>query len=195
MTFLVATLPDSRDVRKAQPEWLVAAQRGDRAACRRVVMDHERQVFGLLGKLLGARGADRVEDLAQETFLRVFRELPRFDPGGSAKVSSWILTIATRLAIDELRRPRIVSGGEPDALSGMDSPDSALHQRETRVVLERALERLTPEHRAVLLLREVHELDYDAIASAVGCEVGTVRSRLARAREAMRAAIATEGGN
>src|SRR5687768_15947133 len=86
---------------------LVRAQRGEDAACRALVTRYQRDVFALLSRLLGPAGMrGLVEDLAQETFLRAFRALPGFDRGGPARLSSWLLTIATRLALDELRRRR-----------------------------------------------------------------------------------------
>src|SRR5215831_16089459 len=89
----------------AEPELddltLARAQRGDEPACRTLVERYQRPVFALLGRMCGHA---RVEDLAQETFLRVFRALPRFDRSGPARLSTWILTVATRLALDELRR-------------------------------------------------------------------------------------------
>src|SRR5690349_21305814 len=83
---------------------LARAQRGDEASCRSMVGRYQGPVFAMLGRRLGSDGL--VEDLAQETFLRVFRALPGFRPAGRARLSSWILTIATRLALDELRRRR-----------------------------------------------------------------------------------------
>src|SRR5438552_18316024 len=84
---------------------LARAQRGDAAACRALVLQYERPVFALLGRMLAPSGRTAmVEDLAQETFLRAFRALSAFDRGGRARLSTWILTIATRLCIDELRK-------------------------------------------------------------------------------------------
>src|SRR5262245_42484489 len=82
---------------------LARAQRGDEGACRTLVVTYQRPVFALLSRILRRN----VDDLAQETFLRVFRALPRFRPAGPARLSTWILTIATRLAIDELRAARV----------------------------------------------------------------------------------------
>jgi RNA polymerase sigma-70 factor (ECF subfamily) len=84
------------------------AQRGDDRARRELVLRYQRPVFALLSRMLHGRASHTsVEDLAQETFLKVFRALPGFDRQGSARLSTWILTIATNLAIDELRRRRV----------------------------------------------------------------------------------------
>src|SRR5262245_9009014 len=81
---------------------LARAKRGDERACRAFVETYQRQVFALISRLLGRQPL--VEDLAQETFLRAFRALASFDPRGPARLSTWLLTIASRLALDELRR-------------------------------------------------------------------------------------------
>src|SRR5262245_48554442 len=84
---------------------LARARRGEAAACRMLVKRYGRMVFALGWRMLAGRGGNAaVEDLAQETFLRVFRALPGFKSDGPARLSSWILTIAARLCTDELRR-------------------------------------------------------------------------------------------
>ena len=172
---------------------LARAQRGEAAACRALVERYQRAVFALLGRLLGPAGrAALVEDLAQETFLRAFRALPDFQRGGRARLSSWLLTIATRLALDELRRVRLSPAGAERALAVPDprGADDPVLRRALGRALAQAVGGLAPEYRAAFLLREVHELDYDEIARALGIEIGTVKSRLARARAALRAALA-----
>jgi len=158
---------------------LKRAQRGDDRACRELVRAYERRVFALLGRLLGRD----VEDLAQETFLRVFRALPAFSPAGPARLSTWILTIATRLALDELRRKR----------PQLPAPDASLPPEAEARALGRAIERavaaLAPDFRAAFLLREYHGLEYDEIARALEVDLGTVKSRLSRARAALREAL------
>jgi RNA polymerase sigma-70 factor (ECF subfamily) len=173
------------------------AQRGDERACHALVRRYQDVVFRTLGRILGRhrpRGLGvAVADLAQETFLRVFRQLPTFVAGGSARLSTWILTIATRVAIDELRRrcPETLSVDEAGAtLVARSRTDEEAHGHDAVATLERALVRLPADWRAVLLLRVVHELEYQDIARALGIEVGTVRSRLARARAALWEALA-----
>jgi RNA polymerase sigma-70 factor (ECF subfamily) len=167
------------------------AQRGEPAACRALVERYQRPVFALLHRMMGAARRDRVEDLAQETFLSVFRSLGQFAPLGPARLSSWILTIASRRAIDEVRR-----GGEATAaLEGelLVSParaDDRARRRDLGRRVEHAVGELAPEYRAAFLLREVHGLEYAEIARALSIDLGTVKSRLARARAALRAALA-----
>jgi RNA polymerase sigma-70 factor (ECF subfamily) len=169
---------------------LARAQRGDEPAWRALVERYQRPVLALLSRMLVPTARrDLVEDLAQETFLRAFRALPGFDRAASGRLSSWLLTIAARLALDELRAPRPPS----DALPAREAPISSGSRPDRRLVhaiVARAVERLSPDHRAVILLREVHGLDYEEIAAALAISVGTVRSRLSRARAELRAALA-----
>src|SRR5436305_15156560 len=81
------------------------AQLGEERAWRDLIERHQQPVHALIWRLLAGRAQHRAPDLTQETFVRVLRALPKFDPAGPAKLSTWILTIATRLALNELRRP------------------------------------------------------------------------------------------
>jgi RNA polymerase sigma-70 factor (ECF subfamily) len=172
---------------------LARAKRGDKAAFRQLVAVYQRPVFALLSRMLGARGQQAlVEDLAQETFVRVFRSLASFGADGRNNLSGWILTIAARLALDELRRsaPRVESYERAvDSLPGGPAADHAAEQQDLRNALERAVSQLPPAFRATFLLREIHGLEYEAIAEALGVDLGTVKSRLNRARAVLRAAL------
>src|SRR5690606_33837343 len=81
------------------------AQRGDERAWRDLIAQYQQPVHALIWRLLAGRARHRAEDLTQEPFVRVLRHLPSFDPSGPASLSTWILTIATRLVLNELRRP------------------------------------------------------------------------------------------
>ncbi|MCA1825313.1 MAG: RNA polymerase sigma factor [Myxococcales bacterium] len=150
------------------------AQAGDDAACRALVERYQRPVFALISRTIGH--GPLVEDLAQETFLKAFRALARFDPAGRARFSTWLLTIAARLAIDHARRR------EP----APDRPRLAAGSAELRTALAAAVESLPPDFRAAFLLREAHGFSTAEVAEALGVEEGTVKSRLSRAREALR---------
>jgi RNA polymerase sigma-70 factor (ECF subfamily) len=186
-------LAANQELRRAELDelTLVRAQRGEEPAWRALVEHYQRPVFALLSRMLSPLArCDLVEDLAQETFLRVFRALPGFDRTAPGRLSSWLLTIATRLALDELRRHR----APEEALRAADV-QTAASRPDRRLVAEivtRAVEQLSPDHRAVILLREVHGLDYDEIAAALAISPGTVRSRLSRARAELRAALAED---
>lgn len=148
---------------------------------------HQRLVFAAIGRILGpGPGQTHVEDLAQEAFLKALRALPRFDPAGPAKVSTWLLTIATRVALSHLRRRRI----ETEPLHDVDGP--AIHPHEAIDARQRILQAaatLTPEQRAVFVLRDVHGLTETEVADALELDVSAAKSRLHRARARMRRAL------
>jgi RNA polymerase sigma-70 factor, ECF subfamily len=171
---------------------LARARRGDRQAFRALVERYERPVFALLGRMLLRAGRESlVEDLAQETFVRVFRGLPGFGVDGRHNLGAWILTIAARLAIDELRRspPRFAPLERARAVAAGGGPDEPSERRRVAAAIERAVAALPPEFRAAFLLREVHEMNYESIAEALQIDLGTVKSRISRARAALRRAL------
>jgi RNA polymerase sigma-70 factor, ECF subfamily len=174
---------------------LARARRGDPAGCRALVARYQGPVFALLGRVLGAGRRAAVEDLAQDTFLAVFQGLPGFVPGGAARLSSWILTIASRRAIDHLRKPTAGPGPvSPEDLvidpSLHGRADAGLERRQLAAAIDRAIADLAPPYRAAFVLYELHGLDYQEIAAALDIDAGTVKSRLARARAALRTALA-----
>jgi RNA polymerase sigma-70 factor (ECF subfamily) len=170
---------------------LARAKRGEEPARRALVERYQRPVHALLFRMLGGRG-DVAADLAQETFVRVFGALARFSPAGPARLSTWILTIATRLALNELRRRPHEPLADVDVPGGA-RPDRELERRALAAAVRRAIGELKPDYRAVLILREYHELEYEDIAVALEIDVGTVKSRLARARGALREALGELG--
>jgi RNA polymerase sigma-70 factor (ECF subfamily) len=172
---------DDRTVRRAAA--------GDRDAARLLVETYQGRVFALASRMLAGRGRATVEDAAQDTFLQVFRRLASWKAGGRAKLSTWILTIAARRAIDELRRQRPTLRADLEAPGDARGDERAI-RRELIAAIERALHDLTPELRAAFLLREYHGLDYAEIASALDVDLGTVKSRLSRARAALREQLA-----
>ena len=171
------------------------AQAGDRAATQALVERYQGPVFALIGRLVGAGRAAQVEDLAQDTFLAVFRTLSGFDPRGPARLSTWILAIATRRAIDELRRPWLVGGDDAARVASPRRGDDGARRAEIAAAVERAVGALAPDYRATFLLHEYHGLGYGEIAVALGVDLGTVKSRMSRARAALRAALAEVHGD
>lgn len=165
------------------------AVRGDAEAARALVELYQGRVFALVSRMLAGRGRATIEDAAQDTFLHVFRRLGGFDPRGAAKLSTWILTIAARRAIDELRRQRPALLPDLDRASDGRADERAV-RRELAHAIEAALHELSPELRAAFLLREYHGLEYAEIAGALDIDLGTVKSRLSRARAALRERLA-----
>lgn len=166
---------------------LARARRGDRGGCARFVTFHQRRVFSTIGRILGPdAGAAQIEDLAQEAFLKALRALPRFDPSGPAKVSSWLLTIATRVALSHLRRRRVPT----DPIEGAPEPfEHPFDRVDARRRIEAAASTLTPEQRAVFVLRDLHGLTETEVAQALDLEVSAAKSRLHRARTRLRRAL------
>ncbi len=163
------------------------AQRGEEPAWRALIGRYQAPIHALCWRLLAGRPRHRVEDLVQETFVRVLRALPGFDPAGPASLATWMLTIATRLALNELRRPEHAALiDEPPAAPG-DRADAGAERRRLAAAIQAGVAMLPADQRAVFVLREYHELDYAEIAAALELELGTVKSRLARARSALRA--------
>ena len=168
---------------------------GDEAACAELVATHQRMVYGLALNLLGDR--DEALDLSQEVFLRVFRTLSSFR--AQSALRTWIYRIVINQARNRQRwwrrrhRAEQVSlddhlrqCGELEAKQDV-LPDRLLASKETAARIWQALDRLPFDQRTALILREVEGLRYEEIAFSLGIAVGTVKSRLTRARQALRA--------
>ena len=156
------------------------------------VVRYERPVFALLSRMVG-RGP-HVEDLAQETFLRAFRALPAFRPDGPARASTWLLTIATRLALDSRKKKRLPLA-EPEAslqVPDRSTPETERARRELGRRLAVAAEALSDDHRAALLLSDVHGFTLAEVGEALGIPEATAKTRVFRARQHMREALGTE---
>jgi RNA polymerase sigma-70 factor (ECF subfamily) len=175
---------------------------GDEAALEALVSRHEGEIYRVCRRLLPDR--EDALDATQETFLRAFRALRDFR--GEAAFRTWIFGIAlnacrSRVASAEARprrhRVALVSA-DPDGGAAVElplpdpspGPEERAYGGELRQALASALARLSPEHRAILVLREIEELEYDDLAGVLGLTPGTVKSRLARARAALRQALA-----
>jgi RNA polymerase sigma-70 factor (ECF subfamily) len=168
--------------------------RGNRQAFRLLVLRYQRPLFRFLG-LLGFDAAS-CEDLAQQTFLSAFRALTDFD-ANRARFSTWLFTIAKRHAAHERerahRRHETAPSGAPEAISRTPAPDPAEAASLSQLVgsLETALRSLPPELRSTFFLSQIRELSLEEVAAVEKCPVGTVKSRIFRARERLRLALAT----
>jgi RNA polymerase sigma-70 factor, ECF subfamily len=185
-------LPDDSARALAQeldPESVGLCQRGDREALRRFVRCYERRVFAYLSRVLGR--SYPIEDLAQEAFVRAYIALARFETNGGARLSTWLLTIVHRVAVDARRRRRAVYDlGETEQLqSPLSSPEERLHQEQTMALIARAVEELPPDQREVFVLAEFHELSMSEIARVVGAREATVKTRLFRAKARLQLAL------
>jgi RNA polymerase sigma-70 factor (ECF subfamily) len=174
---------------------------GDERGFALLVDRYQGRLLNFIYRTIGDR--ERAEDLVQEAFVRVYRHLGRFDR--SKKFSTWIYTIASNLAKNELRnRARNPLVFEQQLTKGADEgederplefedhrsrPDELFRKRHLRAVVEQAVERLPAHHRQVFVLRELEGKPYEEIADITGCNLGTVKSRLNRARAAFAAIL------
>jgi RNA polymerase sigma-70 factor (ECF subfamily) len=168
------------------------AQRGDERAWRDLIARFQPPVHALIWRLLAGRARHRVEDLTQETFVRVLKALPKFELAGPATLSTWILTIATRLTLNEMRRPETATLERE--VASRERTDADSERRRLGAAIAEGVAALPHPQRAVLVLREYHDLNYDEIAGALELDVGTVKSRLSRARTALREYLTRELG-
>jgi len=189
-----ARLTNKPEVASAEAALVQRCAAGDEAASAELVAEHQRMVVQLAMNLLGDR--DEALDLSQEVFLRVFRTIHSFR--GQSSLRTWIYRIAVNQARNRHRfwrrrhRADQVSLDEHvalhgDFLSGSETtPDRLLAQKELATRLQNALDRLPFDQRTAIVLREIDGLSYEEIAYSLGVAVGTVKSRLTRARQALR---------
>jgi RNA polymerase sigma-70 factor, ECF subfamily len=165
------------------PGFLEQLRAGDAQAFEELVASHQHRVFGVAVRMLGS--AAEAEEIAQEAFLRAHRSLPEFR--GDAKLSTWLYAIVSRLCLNRLASGdrKAVRHGEEVLLRVADprgGPEADAERGELEAALHRAIAELSEERRVVVILRDLEGLSYEDIAVALGIELGTVRSRLHRAR-------------
>ncbi len=175
---------------------------GDQKAFELLVLKYQRRIERLIGRMV--RDTDLVEDIAQETFIRAYRALAQFR--GEAQFYTWLYRIAVntaKKALVDLKRDPTVSesalrGGGDDEdetsaveneLTTAESPETVLAAKEIAAAVNSAMEALPEELRQAVTLREIEGLSYEEIAEVMNCPIGTVRSRIFRAREAISAKV------
>lgn len=174
-------------------ELIAAHLAGDERAFTRLVTRYQPRLVNFVTRMIQDR--DRAEDLVQEAFLRVFRHLHRFDR--TRKFSTWVYTIASNLARNELRNRKRNPLVLYQALEAMNPgagpiefedphnrPDELFHRRQLREKVDAAVDRLGDTHRTIFVMRELEGRSYEEIARETGTHLGTVKSRLNRARSA-----------
>ena len=173
------------------------AKRGDVSAFEMLVVKYQRRIERLISRMV--RDTDLVQDIAQETFIRAYRALPQFR--GESAFYTWLYRIAVnsaKKALMELKRDPLVSesslvstedGEEPsrveNELSDGSTPESLLASKEIAATVNAAIESLSEDLRQAIVLREIEGLSYEEIADVMNCPIGTVRSRIFRARESI----------
>lgn len=183
-------------------QMLVArAVAGDQRAYELLVIKYQRRIERLIGRMV--RDVDLVEDIAQETFIRAYRALGQFR--GEAQFYTWLYRIAVNTAkktLSDLKRDPLVSetalrGGDDEdetspvenELTSPETPETVLAAKEIAATVNSAMEALPEELRQAVTLREIEGLSYEEIAQVMNCPIGTVRSRIFRAREAISAKV------
>jgi RNA polymerase sigma-70 factor (ECF subfamily) len=175
---------------------------GDQKAYELLVLKYQRRIERLIGRMV--RDTDLIEDIAQETFIRAYRALSQFR--GEAQFYTWLYRIAVntaKKALVDLKRDPVVSesalrGGNDDdeetsgvenELTSAETPETVLAAKEIAATVNSAMEALPEELRQAVTLREIEGLSYEEIAEVMNCPIGTVRSRIFRAREAISAKV------
>jgi RNA polymerase sigma-70 factor (ECF subfamily) len=169
-------------------------QRGDKAAFDLLVVKYQRKIFRLLSRLI--RDTAEIEDVAQEAFVKAYRALPNFR--GDSAFYTWLYRIAINTAKNYLvsqgrRAPTSTAADIEDAetfddgdhLRDLNTPDSMLVTKQVAEAVNRAIDQLPEDLRTAIVLRELEGLSYEEIAESMQCPIGTVRSRIFRAREAI----------
>ncbi len=179
--------------RDADQELVRRVQKGDRRAFDLLFSRYQHKIHGLVGRYV--RAHDEIDDVVQEAFIKAYRALPRFR--GESAFYTWLYRIAINTAKNHLvarsRRPPDVDvdaadaehfdGG--DALRDVENPENALARDELERTINAAIKALPDDLRSAVTLREFDGLSYEQIAEVMDCPVGTVRSRIFRAREAI----------
>lgn len=172
-------------------------KRGDVRAFEMLVVKYQRRIERLIARMV--RDVDLVPDIAQETFIRAYRAIPQFR--GDSAFYTWLYRIAVntaKKALVELKRDPLVSeaalvshddGDETSRaeteLSHGETPEAMLASKEIAAAVNGAIDALSEELRQAIVLREIEGLSYEEIAGVMDCPIGTVRSRIFRAREAI----------
>lgn len=195
---LSLTPPTPRD---SDLQLVERANAGDQRAFELLVIKYQRRIERLIARMV--RDTDQVQDIAQETFIRAYRALHQFR--GEAQFYTWLYRIAVntaKKALLDLKRNPVVTesamrGQEDDdetyrlghELTTEETPETALAAQEIAQAVNAAMEALPEELRQAVTLREIEGLSYEEIATAMECPIGTVRSRIFRAREAISARV------
>ena len=178
--------------RELDRQLVARAQRGDKHAFELLVSKYQRKLLRLLSRFI--RDAGEVEDVAQEAFIKAYRALPSFR--GDSAFYTWLYRIGINTAKSHLvatgrRAPTVTAYDAEDAeqfddgeqLRDINTPESILMSKEIGATVNAAMDCLPEELRAAISLREIEGLSYEEIAAIMNCPVGTVRSRIFRARE------------
>ncbi len=176
------------------------AQAGDSDALQRLLVQHEGRIFAVCLRMVGSR--ERASDLTQDAFVKIIQGLGTFD--GRASFTTWMTRVTMNNCLSHLRKEKLRRHASLNAPAGPEGSDAIwqlmadprelgsgvrVEDEERMLLLDQAIRDLEPEQRAILILRDVRELDYKQIAQVLEVAVGTVKSRLFRARATLRERI------
>lgn len=186
---------------QTEQELVSRARAGDTAAFEQLMLDSQDRVYTLCLRMTGDR--EDALDLAQETFFNAWRGLGSFQ--GNSSFSTWVYRLASNACIDFLRKRKRRQQGEsphslddeeaplPEPADPRGSPEEELERKELRRAVERGLQALPDHHRQVLVMRELSGMSYQEIGAVLDLDLGTVKSRIARARLALKKFLIQEG--
>ena len=164
---------------------IALAQQGDRNVFGMLVRRYQDRVYRFVLRMVGSH--DDALELTQEAFVKAWQALPEWQP--DAQFRTWLFRIAANAATDALRRRKVVQfvalDADYDAPDGGPAPEAQLQAKQQLKALDTALRRLPSDQREIVLLREIEDMSYSEISATLGISEGTVKSRLARAREAL----------
>ncbi len=178
-------------------ETLRRCREGDEQAYREIVERYQRQVYSLAMRMV--RSSEDAEDLTQDTFVRMFKAIDRYDP--ERPFAAWLMTIASRLCIDHIRRRKVrplplvrqeMGTHEEQTIDVEDpglQPDEITSHREEEQQAQSLIDSLPPHYRIVVVLRHQQDLSYEEIAQSLDLPIGTVKARIHRARALLRERI------
>ena len=180
--------------RDVDAELVARVQRGDKHAFDLLVLKYQRKIMRMLSRMI--RNPAEIEDVAQEAFIKAYRALPQFR--GESAFYTWLY----RIAINTARNWQMANGRSPstpnaietedgetfsqiDNLTDISTPESLMASRQIVETVNAAIDALPDDLRMAIVLREIEGMSYEDIAQSMGCPIGTVRSRIFRAREAI----------
>lgn len=187
---------------RSEAQFIARLVARDESAFNELVLTYERRVYGLVFRMLGRR--DEAEDLAQEVFVQVFKAIDQFR--GESKLSTWIYRIAVNLCKNRTKYLSRRHAGEQDDIDAMaervpmsaaraatvgdvSRPDELVEGMQLEDIVKRAIQKLDPEFREALVLADVEDMPYEEIAQITNVPVGTVKSRIHRARAQLKALV------
>jgi len=163
-----------------------AVLEGDTESFRLLVQRYQKPVIRMIANLINDRHT--CEDVAQEVFLAAYRKLPSFNPARSS-FSTWLFTIARNKSINIMKKRTILPVSNPPENPDFSGPADSLVRDELFIKLDHALTSLSPGHRRALVMAEFENLPYDQIAQIEGVRIGTIKSRINRAKHKLRSAL------